>query len=134
MPPTILTDDEGDVCVVTRPVRTTRPTAALLHSGEPASLPFQQKAVNDFLIAEAARRAAERRQGIDALLADLTPTTSSSRSASPADASSASGAPAPSTSINKKRAYVEEVSEDDEAADGERENARTNPKRECYCH
>ena len=66
-----------------RPRRAFVPSAALLSgdSGEPA-IPSQRKAVEEFLAAEAAKRAAETKLAIDALrAATFTPT--SSRESSP---------------------------------------------------
>ena len=65
MPQTIFTDGEEEPRVEC-PVRKSKPTATLLLSEEPV-LPFQKKALNDFRVAEAARRAAERQAAIDAL-------------------------------------------------------------------
>src|ERR1700691_403713 len=116
---------------IERPTRRSKPTAALLHSGEP-TLPFQQKSVNDFRAAEAAKRAAERQLAIDRVRAKRATTPCSSRATPPETASSVSGAPVPSTShvLDKsKRARVEEIADDEESGDEERENARFNPKR-----
>jgi len=134
MPQTILTDGEEEPRVE-RPVRKSKPTAALL-SGEPV-LPFQQKAVNAFCVAKAARRAAERQQAIDALAKNRGPTTTSNSSRDASESSSPEppsvpGSPIASTSTTtkKKRPYIEDVDDEDD----ERENARTNPKREFYRH
>ena len=62
---TILTDGE-EAPRIARPVRKTKPTTTLLHTEEPA-LPFQRKTVQEFHIAEAAKHAAERQEGIDAV-------------------------------------------------------------------
>jgi hypothetical protein len=126
----VLTDSE-DEPRIERPTRRSKPTAALLHSGEP-TLPFQQKAVQDFRAAEASKRAAERQLAIDSVRAKQTTTPCSSRATSPETASSVAGAPVPSTShvLDKsKRARVEEIADDEESGDEERENARFNPKR-----
>ena len=140
---TVLTDGE-DKPRIECPIRRSKPTTALLHSGEPA-LPFQQKAVKDFRAAEAEKRAAERQLAIDGVRAKRTTTRSSEsprtttpetapsvRATSPETASSVSGAPVPSTSrvLDKsKRARVEEIADDEESGDEGRENARFNPKR-----
>ncbi|KAG1793081.1 uncharacterized protein HD556DRAFT_1527610, partial [Suillus plorans] len=63
---------------VARPVRKTKPTAALLQHAEKAALPSQTKAINEFHAAEAAKRAAER----------LSPETTESPSTSPIPPSS----------------------------------------------
>ncbi|KAG2107190.1 uncharacterized protein F5147DRAFT_837451, partial [Suillus discolor] len=63
----------GETRVAMHPVRKTKPTAALLHSAEPATFSFQKKAVNDFRIAEAARHA-EQAENIEPI---PTPTSSS---------------------------------------------------------
>ncbi|KAG2148987.1 uncharacterized protein EDB93DRAFT_1249936 [Suillus bovinus] len=55
MPPTILSDDEGETCIAVHLVRKYKPTAVSLDSVEPATLSFQKKAVNNFCIAEAAQ-------------------------------------------------------------------------------
>jgi len=129
MPETIITDDEGEPRVE-RPVRKPKPTAALLLFAE-SGLPFQKRAVNEFRVAEAAKRAAERQKTIDDLYANPQTTTSSSQDISTSSASSLPGSPVPSVTytINKKRAYVEDDDEYDDEADDERENGRTNPKR-----
>ena len=141
---TVLTDSEDEPCIEC-PICRSKPTTALLHSGEPA-LPFQQKAVKDFRAAEAEKRAAERQLAIDGVRAKRTTTPCSSesphtttpetvpsvRATSPETASSVSGAPVPSTSrvlAKSKRAHVEEIADDEESGDEGRENARFNPKR-----
>jgi len=111
-----------------RPRRNPAPSAALL-AGQ-ATIPSQQKAVDEFRALEAAKRAA----AISLALKDLhgnTPTPNSSRATSPVG----SDTPAPSTShsAGKKRAYVEDSNEEDdeEEVDDTRENARTNPNPAC---
>ena len=127
---TVLTDGE-DKPRIERPVRKSKPTTALLHSEEP-TLPFQQKAVKDFLAAEAAKRATERQLAIDAVRANQTNISSSSQATTPETAPSVGpAAHVPSTSRvidTTKRAHIEEIFDDEESVDEERENARINPK------
>ena len=54
--PTVDDAREGRIA---RPIRRTKPTAALLQHSEKAVLPSQTKAINDFHAAEAAKRIAE---------------------------------------------------------------------------
>jgi hypothetical protein len=131
---TIPTDSEGRPHVE-RPVRKSKPTTALLHSEEP-TLPFQQKAVKEFLAAEATKRATGRQLAIGAVQANQSMTSSSSRASSPKTASSAVAAvptartPSTSCIINTtKRAHDDEII-DEESGDEEQENACINPKRE----
>ena len=63
---TILTDGE-DEPHIERPHRNPKPSAALLAHSEQAALPSQQKVVNDFCAAEAAKRAAETALALNAL-------------------------------------------------------------------
>jgi hypothetical protein len=121
----ILTDGE-DEPRIERPVRKTKPTAALLQHSEKAALPSQTKAINDFRAAEAAKRAAEVKRAVDAVRASQSTTPNSSQSPSPEAAVTAPVPPAPALD-NSKRARVEEVFDDD---DDQRENAHTNPKGE----
>jgi hypothetical protein len=117
----VLTDGEEDAHL-RRPKRNLKPSATLLNDPDQATLPSQQQAIENFRIAEAARRAAETKLAIEtARKATLTP--NSSRGSSPA----VSSGPVPSSSTSQhksKRAYV---SEEEESGD-EREDARTNPK------
>ncbi|KAN0120573.1 Ribonuclease H-like domain containing protein [Russula decolorans] len=129
---TIPTDSEGRPHVE-RPVRKSKPTTALLHSEEP-TLPFQQKAVKEFLAAEATKRATGRQLAIGAVQANQSMTSSSSRASSPKTASSAVAAvptartPSTSCIINTtKRAHDDEII-DEESGDEEQENACINPK------
>jgi len=62
---TILTDSE-DKLHIEHPVCKSKPMTALLHVEEP-TIPFQQKAVKDFLAAEAAKHATECQLAIDAV-------------------------------------------------------------------
>ncbi|KAG0691571.1 hypothetical protein DFH29DRAFT_884153, partial [Suillus ampliporus] len=102
---TIHTDNEDELHVVARPVRKTKPTAALLQHSEKAALPSQTKAINDFRVAEAAKLATERQL----VAADQTEIS-----------------PAPK---NSKRIWSEGIFDTDiENSDDEHENARTNPK------
>lgn len=126
MPPTILSDDEGETRVV-RPVRKTKPTAALLHSAEPATLSFQRKAVNDFRIAEAAQctKQAEGTKLSSVAGPSQQPTSTTSKTAA---------APPTSHVPNQtKRVHVdlEEIFEDDNDVEMQ-ESAYINPKCECY--
>lgn len=102
----------GDEPRVARPIRQTKPTAALLEHSERAALPSQTKAIKEFRAAEAAR------------------TTNKIRHTATPDPSLAPSVPQqvqPATSTSSsKRPYDAEISDDDI---DERENARTNPKR-----
>lgn len=101
-----------------RPRRNAAPSAALL-AGQ-ATIPSQRKAVEEFRALEAIKRAAATKLALEEARASaITPI--SSRDTSPIG----SDTPAPPTS-HKKRAYVEESS-DNEEVDDTRENARTNP-------
>lgn len=98
---------------VARPVRKTKPTAALLQHAEKAALPSQTKAIHDFHAAEAAKRAA---------------TSSSTEIAEPPRTSPI---PSASSAVDpRKRVHPEDSYEDSDRESGndERENARTNPK------
>lgn len=53
------TDSDDEPIVHPRPIRRTKPTAALLQHSEKAALPSQTKAINKFRAAEAAKRALE---------------------------------------------------------------------------
>lgn len=110
-PPMTSTDAEHRVA---RPVRKTKPTAALLQHAEKAALPSQTKAINEFHAAEAAKHAAER----------LSPETTESPSTSPIP-------PSPSAVDTHKRVHPEDS--DREPSDDEREDARTNPKPRKQC-
>ena len=106
-----------------RPRRHPAPSAALL-AGQ-ATIPSQLKAVEEFRALEAAKRAAAIALAIEEAGAS-TPTPPSSRATSPIG--SGSNTPVPSTSRSgKKRAYVEDIDDDDEIVDTTRENACTNP-------
>jgi len=108
---------------IKRPQRNPKLSAALLAHSEQAVLPSQQKAINTFRAAEAAKRAAET-------LKSHAPTSSatSSRATSPDDVPLTQPIPSTSHISNKgKRACVEDA--DDEDSDNEGwENARMNPK------
>jgi hypothetical protein len=125
----VLTDGE-DKPRLERPVRKPKPTTALLHSDEP-TLPFQQKAIKEFLAAEAAKRATGCQIVIDPVQANQTKTSSSSRATScETTPVVVPAAHVPSTSRildTIKRAHVEEIA-NEESGDEERENARINPK------
>lgn len=122
---TIHTDNEDELRVVARPVRKTKPTAALLQHSERAALPSQMKAIKDFRAAEAAKLAAEC-QLVDENEISAAP----SSQCSPDTTTMTASTPAPD---NSKRARVEDVVDTDiENDDDERENARTNPKCEFF--
>jgi hypothetical protein len=128
---TILTDGE-DESHVERPVRRPKPTTTLLQSEEPA-LPFQQKAIQAFLAAEATKHATGRQLAIGAVQTNQTKTSSLSQATSTESIPSVVPvACVPSTlsiiDVNK-RAHAEEII-DEESGDEERENACINPKRE----
>jgi hypothetical protein len=130
MPPTIISDDEGETCVAVRPVRKTKPTAALLHSAELATLSFQKKVVNDFRIAEAAQctKQAEGTELSSVAGPSQQPTYTTSKTAT---------TPPTSHVLNQtKRVPVnlEEIFEDDEDDDDVemRKSAYINLKHECY--
>jgi hypothetical protein len=119
------TPPNGNEARFERPRRAFVPSAALL-SGEPA-IPSQRKAVEEFLAAEAAKRAAETKLAIDALRA-ATVTPTSSRESSPVVPKARVASSLHGTGKGK-RAYVEDSSEDEvEELDTVRENARINPK------
>jgi hypothetical protein len=110
------------------PRRNPAPSTALL-AGQ-ATLPSQQKAVDEYRALEAAKRAA----AISLAVKDLHTPPPSSRATSPVGSES-SDTPTPSISrgAGKKRAYVEDSNEEDdeEQIDDTRENARTNPNPAC---
>jgi hypothetical protein len=122
-----------------RPVRKIRPTAALLQHAEKAALPSQQRTIDDFHNAEAAKHAK---------------TAQESTAAGACFAASAASNPTLDAPVKAKRVHVEEVialelsgeegHDDtrtkskrarieefivDESDEEERENARNNPKR-----
>jgi hypothetical protein len=130
MPPTIISDDEGETRVAVRPVRKTKPTAALLHSAEPATLSFQKKAVNDFRIAEAARctKQAEGTELSSVAGPSQQPTSTTSKTAATPPTSHVPN------QTKRVRVDLEEIFEDNEDDDDVemRESAYINPKCECY--
>jgi len=73
----VLTDGE-DEPRIERPQRNPKPSATLLAHSEQATLPSQQKAINTFRAAEAAKRAAETALALNALRAspDTAPSSS----------------------------------------------------------
>ena len=74
---TVHTDNEEEPHIV-RPVRRSKPSAALLQHSEKAAIPSQTKAINEFRAAEAAKRVAEIQQAIDTsptLSQTVSPTT-----------------------------------------------------------
>jgi len=115
---TVHTDNEEEPHIV-RPVRRSKPSAALLQHSEKAAIPSQTKAINEFRAAEAAKRVAEIQQAID-----TSPTLS--QTVSPTTVLST---PTVDTS---KRVHIEEIFDDVESGDDSHENARTNPRRE-FC-
>jgi hypothetical protein len=125
----VLTDGEGDAHL-RRPKRNPKPSATLLNDPDQATLPSQQQAIENFRIAEAARRAAETKLAIIEGVRKVTLTPNSSRGSSPA----VSSGPVPSSSTlrhKSKRAYVseeEESGDEREESGDQREDARTNPK------
>jgi hypothetical protein len=126
----VLTDGEEDAHL-RRPKRNPKPSATLLNDPDQATLPSQQQAIENFCIAEAARRTAETKLAIEAIRkATLTPNSSPSHGSSPMV--SLGPVPSSSTSQHKsKRAYVseeEESGDEREESGDEREDARTNPK------
>lgn len=127
----VLTDGEEEPRLE-RPVQKPKPTTALLHSDEP-TLPFQQKAIREFLAAKAAKRATDCQIAIKPVQANQTKTSSSSRATSPETTSVVvPAAHVPSTShvlSMIKRAHVEEII-NEESGDEERENACINLKHE----
>jgi hypothetical protein len=99
-----------------------------------ATLPSQQKAVDEYRALEAAKRAAAISLAVKDLHANTPTPPPSSRATSPVGSES-SDTPTPSTSrgAGKKRAYVEDSNEEDdeEQVDDTRENARTNQNPAC---
>ena len=131
---TVLTDGE-DGPRIERPQRNHRPSAALLAHSEQAAIASQQKAVNDFRAAEAAKRASATALALAAARANKSTTPSSSRATSPDDTPLTQ--PIPSTlhiADKTKRARVEEISDEEDSDDEERENARINPKPTGECN
>jgi hypothetical protein len=118
----ILTDGEEHE----RPRCTLVPSAALL-VGQ-ASIPSQRKAVAEFLVLEAAKRAAAVELAIQESRTNTSTAASPSRDTSPIDIGADSDSPAPPTacSAGEKRAYVED-SNDKEDVDDMHENACINP-------
>jgi hypothetical protein len=85
------------------------------------------------------QRAAETKLAVEATLANATPTPSTSREGSPivTSVSKASAPPALPHSQKSKRAYVSDEDNSESDDDGEREDARTNPKPKgsfLYCY
>lgn len=128
-PPLMISPDElvladGGQSRTVRPVRRTKPSAALLHHSEKAALPSQTKAINDFRAAEAAN------------LKHATENQQATNTTSPEPSVLAPALSAPSTvADNGKRSRVEESQNLSDAilsSDDQRENARTNPKRMCF--
>ena len=103
------------------------PSAALLNHPEQATLPLQQAAIQNFLVAEAVRHAAETRLAVKEDLAAQTPSPTSSCESSPivATGSGVTAVPTLVGSKKSKRAYVSE--EEEEESGNEHEDARTNP-------
>jgi len=121
------TDSEEDAHL-RRPKRNPKTSAALLNNPKQATLLSQQQAIENFRIAEAARRAAETKLAIETEAINVIPSPNSSHSSSPVAPSGSEG-PVPSSARSSrksknKRAYVS----DEEESDDEREDARTNPK------
>jgi hypothetical protein len=114
---------------IERPQRNPKPSAALLAHSEQAALPSQQKAINTFRAAEAAKHAAETALALNALRASPDTAPSSSRATSPNNVPLMQLIPSTSHISNKdKRAHVEDVSDDEDLDIEERENARMNLK------
>jgi hypothetical protein len=111
---TVLTDGE-DEPRVERPIRKIKPTAALLQHAEQVALPSQQKAVDNFCAAEAAKCAAERQKHLDALPQNISIGSTSSQFTSLNLNPSTSGSGG--ISNKTKRACVEEISDKEESDD-----------------
>lgn len=104
---------------VVRPARKVKPTAALLEHSEKAALPSQTRAINAFRAAEALKRTTN----------DTHPPAAEPQQA-PIPSTRAPNVDATTPETTRKRARVEEIDEDEISGDDEREDARTNPKRE----
>jgi hypothetical protein len=104
-------------------------SAALLAHSEQAAIASQQKAVNNFRAAEAAKRASATALALDAGCTNKSTTLSSSQATSPDDTLLTQ--PVPSTlhiADKTKRAYVEEISDKEDSDDEECKNACINLK------
>jgi len=117
---------------IQRPQRKSKPTAALLEHSEAAALPSQQRRVEEFRAAEAARRAAETWYAIDQVRAQppTNPSDSESPRGTPSAGPSVPVSPSPSLPTSdalEKRGFSEVDSENGDD-DLEREDARSNPK------
>ena|SRR5882762_9586571 len=96
----VLTDGEEDAHLG-RPKRNPKPLAALLNDPKKATLPSQQQAIENFRIAEAARRAAETKLAIETEAINVIPSPNSSRSSSPVAPSGSEG-PVPSSARSSR--------------------------------
>jgi hypothetical protein len=126
----IISDGEEDVCIQ-RPQHKSKPTAALLEHSEAATLPSQQRHINKFHAAEAARRAAETRSAIDQVRAQPPSDPSDSESPHATPSAGPSVPVSPSRSLHMcdtpgKWGFSEVEPED--GGDLKREDARSNPK------
>jgi hypothetical protein len=122
MPPTILSDDEGETHVAICPICKSKPTAMLLDSVELATLSFQEKAVNDFHLAEAVQCAKQ---------AELTePSSVAGPSQEPTSTTFKTATP--STLTKRVHVNLEEIFEDDDDDMVMWESAYVNLKCECY--
>lgn len=131
---TVLTDGK-DGPRIERPQRTHRPSATLLAHSEQAAIASQQKAVNDFRAAEAAKRASAIALALKATCANKSTTPSSSRATSPNDTPLTQPVPSTSHISDKtKRARVEEISDKEHSDDKEHKNAWINPKPASECN
>ena len=129
----VIVSDGDDNTHVQRPQRKSRPSAALLEHSEAAALPSQQKRIEEFRAAEAAKRAAEIQAAIAQVRAQRSTPPESSRTTSSAGPSippsSPSPSPSPSTSgAPEKRGLSEVDLESGDDDDSGREDARNNPK------
>jgi len=128
----VIVSDGDDDAHVQRPQRKSRPSAALLEHSEAAALPSQQKRIEEFCAAEAAKRAAEIQAAIAQVRAQRsTPPESSctTPSAGPSIPPSPSPSPSPSTSGAPEKQGISEVDlESGDDDDSGREDARNNPK------
>jgi hypothetical protein len=91
----IISDGEEDARIQ-RPQRKSKPTAALLEHSEAAALPSQQRRVEEFCAAEAARRAAEIRSAIAQIRVQPPTDSSESPRATPSAGPSVPTSPSPS--------------------------------------
>jgi hypothetical protein len=115
---TIINDGE-DTCVQ-HPQHKSRPTTVLLKHSEAPALPSQQKHVEEFCAAEAARQAAEIQIAVDWVWAQPLLNSSESHCATPSDGSSIPPSPG--------RQSIHEFDSDDGYDNAEHEDARSNPK------